>query len=123
MIHVVAWRHCVGGKRRPRRKISGVARAQTSQEAKTVKNRRDQRCCMPTARMPATICVAFTRAKATQRSAIQRQGCRGAGDGRKSMPDSIALMVAIWAGNAAKSRAGAGEGMAGGAALGRYYAA
>ena len=41
--------------------------------ASTVKNSRDHACCMPTAPLPATIWVAFTRAKPSQSRAIQRQ--------------------------------------------------
>jgi hypothetical protein len=50
-------------------------------------------------------------------------GLSGRGRWARVHADSIALMAAIWGGNAAKSRAGAGDGMAAGTVLSRYYAA
>ena len=61
--------------------MMGVVSGHTIHEANTVRNSRDHACCMPTARMPATIWVAFTSAKPSQSKAIQRQEYDGRVDG------------------------------------------
>src|SRR5580658_8863238 len=55
----------------PSERTRGVAQAHTSQETALTKKRAAQLCCIPTARIPTTICVPLTRPMQSQNRAIQ----------------------------------------------------
>src|ERR1700749_3221567 len=68
----------VGGYLCPSCSTIGVANAQTIHDRKMTANKRPQACCIPTARMPTTIWVAFKMLKPNHTTVIQNhwENCR-----------------------------------------------
>jgi hypothetical protein len=74
-----------GGKRRPRRRTTGVARAHGIHATTMVKNSFIQAWCMPSERMTKTVCVASKSPRASQIEAIHSHGdCSRTGDAASS---------------------------------------
>src|SRR5580700_8743751 len=82
--HVESRLHCAAGHRRTRRNTSGVANAQGIHENRSVKNRRSQEWCMPSARITKTVCVASNNPMPAQMAAIQNH--RGESKSLRGVP-------------------------------------
>src|ERR1700685_331481 len=78
MPHVEIRFHRAEGYRCPHRTTTGVASPHGSHENSNVKNRRTQAWCMPSARIPKTVCVASTNPTHDQMAAIHNH--RGGSD-------------------------------------------
>src|ERR1700688_2726049 len=63
----------VTGNLRPSARTRGVAQAHTSQAKAQTKKSAVQLCCIPTARIPTTICVPLTRPRQSHINAIQTE--------------------------------------------------